>query len=525
MINLLSQLKNLVTFDREYSSDIQVVREEILRGVMLVCAIVGFPAIIIGSIDSIRQGEWFFGLLYISIYLIIPLFIVLAKHINYNIRAIVPLVVNFSLSVSILLRIGLSGVGSELLIACSVLSVMFYKLRFGLITMAAGVIALAGVALLMITGIIPLNPVTMMNSASPTSWIATIMTYVIITMILALSPIMFQKKLHDSAEQYRYLVTYSPAGICEIDIATGNFTFVNDVICHYSGYTREELMKMNPLDLITGDGVSIYVDRLGQVTSSAAPTVPAEYRIKTRDGNFYEVAVYPRYTYSGAKVVKAMYVIHDISERKKWECQLMASLQEKEILLKEIHHRVKNNMQVISSLLSLQAHHIKDERDRVIFTHMQNRVRSMASVHEKLYHSKDLSSVDMGEFISSLVYQISDSTASPSGVINVRLEVAGVFFTIEKAIPCTLIINELVTNAYEHAFINGRRGTISVSLDETAPGSYRLVVADDGVGMPEGFCPETAGTLGMKLVVALTQQLQGSFEIHGNAGTTCAITF
>ncbi|HYB99957.1 MAG TPA: histidine kinase dimerization/phosphoacceptor domain -containing protein [Candidatus Limnocylindrales bacterium] len=211
-------------------------------------------------------------------------------------------------------------------------------------------------------------------------------------------------------------------------------------------------------------------------------------------------------------------VAFDISETKRAEEIARASLREKETLLKEIHHRVKNNLQVTSSLLKLQSERVLDESARTALREGQGRIRSMALVHELLYQSKDLSSVDLGDYIRDLTRQLLRSHARDS--VNVRVEnrVIPVPLPIDVAVPCGLILNELVSNALKHAFPDDRPGTIWVGLEPGADFDD-LVVRDDGVGIPPGVDLASGATLGIRLIRTLADQIDGRLSVRTNGGT------
>lgn len=194
--------------------------------------------------------------------------------------------------------------------------------------------------------------------------------------------------------------------------------------------------------------------------------------------------------------------------RMRAEQDVLRSLHEKEILLKEIHHRVKNNMQVISSLLFLQMQHVKHDGDRELFAESQKRIQAMALVHEELYGSADLSSVDMREYIPRLVDRVVTGAAAS---VAVRCEVDGVRLPVTSSIPCGLLLNELVMNAVKHAFRGRDTGRLFVRLEREA-GLLALAVEDDGPGLPPDFDMSSVETLGMTLVSSLAQQLGGRVE-------------
>jgi two-component sensor histidine kinase/DNA-binding NarL/FixJ family response regulator len=213
----------------------------------------------------------------------------------------------------------------------------------------------------------------------------------------------------------------------------------------------------------------------------------------------------------------------EIAERQKAEVAIRASLHEKEVLLKEIHHRVKNNLQVVSSILHLQGRKIDDPRYRNIFGECQDRVRTMALVHEKLYRSPSLSAIDLAEEVRDLVSMLASSHAHP----NVRLEVQAdsAISDIDTAVPVGLLVNEMVSNALKHAFPDGRDGRVNVTLRRLGPERLLLSVRDDGTGLPEGFAWECANSLGLTTIQALARQIRAKVEVRREGGTEFALTF
>ncbi len=218
-------------------------------------------------------------------------------------------------------------------------------------------------------------------------------------------------------------------------------------------------------------------------------------------------------------------VCRDISERKQTEETLKASLEEKELLLKEVHHRVKNNLQVISSLFNLSAHTVADPGALAVLAESQNRIGSMALIHGKLYQSENLSNVDFAEYIRDLVYHLLASYNADPGRIQTEIDVNNIALNLDAAIPCGLLLNELISNALKHGFPDSRSGHLRVNFI-SAPNRYLLLrVADDGVGLPPNFEPEKCTSLGISLIISLTQQLRGSLEMYNDPGATFEITF
>jgi two-component sensor histidine kinase len=200
---------------------------------------------------------------------------------------------------------------------------------------------------------------------------------------------------------------------------------------------------------------------------------------------------------------------------------LTASLQEKDVLLKEIHHRVKNNLQVISSLLYLQSQKVKQEPVFEIFRESQNRVKSMALIHEKLYQSRDLAQIDFAEYVHKLTTYLLQSYNVSTHMVQVRLKVEGaVLLGVDRAIPCGLIVNELVSNALKYAFPAHQNGEIYVELYLEPAGRLTLIVGDNGVGFPPDLDFRQTDSLGLQLVNNLVRQLDGVIELQNVGGAT-----
>ena len=217
--------------------------------------------------------------------------------------------------------------------------------------------------------------------------------------------------------------------------------------------------------------------------------------------------------------------INDITERKRFEEELKNSLKEKEILLSEIHHRVKNNLQVISSLLRLQSHNISDKHTLDVFKDAQNRLFSMSLVHEKLYKAANFSSINISEYISDLVESIASSYDFDKRRVLFVFKVESFTIAIDTLIPIGLIINELVTNALKHAFTKEQQGTIEILFKKSEDNKFHLCVKDDGIGIAKDINIDNVQTLGLKLVQILALQINGTLEIKNDHGSQICITF
>lgn len=216
----------------------------------------------------------------------------------------------------------------------------------------------------------------------------------------------------------------------------------------------------------------------------------------------------------------------EIAERRRAQEQIKASLDEKELLLKEVNHRAKNNFQLISSLLRIQSREIEDDRYSEIFNELSNRIQSIALIHQRIYQSPDLKKIDSHEYVASLANGLLRAYGCEKGQIHLNIETRGVPLNINTGIPCGLIINELVSNALKHAFPKGATGTIKISLRPMADNKIELIVRDNGTGFPADLDFRDSPSLGLQLVTTLAEnQLQGTIELNRNPGTEFKIVF
>jgi two-component sensor histidine kinase len=220
------------------------------------------------------------------------------------------------------------------------------------------------------------------------------------------------------------------------------------------------------------------------------------------------------------KLKKMVLVDTDITSSKQMEEEIINSLKEKEILLKEIHHRVKNNLQIIISLLNLQSDYIKDEQTLKAVTDGQNRVRSMALVHEKFYQGENLTEIDFKEYSEKLCRYIYQSYGDGSDRIQIHITSdSPVAFDMDTAMPCGLLINEIVSNCYKYAFPDGRKGEITISFRKKSDKQELMIIEDNGIGLPQNFQIDSSDSLGMQLIQALTSQLDGNIKVFNDGGT------
>jgi two-component sensor histidine kinase len=215
----------------------------------------------------------------------------------------------------------------------------------------------------------------------------------------------------------------------------------------------------------------------------------------------------------------------ELTQRRQAEAQLTASLREKEVLLREVHHRVKNNMQIVSSLLELQSDVLDDDALLAQFRDSQDRIRSMALIHETLYQSQDLARLDLARYIHTLSAQLVQSYNVDPQRITIQIQVEPVVLDIDQAIPCGLILNELLSNAFKYAFPQNRTGEVHVELHADTAQQAALVVRDNGIGFPDETDFRHTESLGLQLVAMLTEQLQGTIALERDDGTTFTLTF
>ena len=304
-------------------------------------------------------------------------------------------------------------------------------------------------------------------------------------------------------------------------------TLVNDAACKFFNRTREEILGKTERDLFP-------TKEEGEITWSKDEDVFSK-RIEIINEEIDTVDTHSLITPVTILAKKSLYtdkegkqfligIIRDITDRKQVENRIKTSLQEKEVLLKEVHHRVKNNLQIISALLSLQSSYLTDENIIKIFRDSQNRIKSMALVHENLYRSKDLGKVDFNEYINQLVAHLSQSYGDLAARLDFKVNSENVYLNINTAIPCGMIINELISNSFKHAFPDGRSGEVCIDLSSEDDG-FKLVVSDNGVGIKGDINIKDSKTLGFRLIDTLVKQIDGKMSLDTINGTQMRDSF
>jgi len=334
-----------------------------------------------------------------------------------------------------------------------------------------------------------------------------------------------EEALRESEEKYRTMVEHSLQGI--FIIQDFKIVYANEALARITGFRLDELLSLSPQEvqgLVHQEDQDLVWGRMAD--RLAGKDVPPRYEFKAvrKDSStIYLEMVVGRIDFQGKSAIQGAVI--DITDRKLADERIKASLEEKEVMLREIHHRVKNNMQIILSLLRIQGRAVEDETTQGIFQQSQNRIRSMALIHETLYKSEDLAKIDFAEYINRMTTHLLSVYRESVGDIKVEQSTKGVFLDINRAIPCGLIVSELVSNCLRHAFPGKKDGRITIRMKAQKNGSYLLVIGDNGLGLPGGLDFRKTETLGLQLVMDLVKQIEGSIELEKAPGTQFSITF
>lgn len=348
----------------------------------------------------------------------------------------------------------------------------------------------------------------------------------VVNVLATFSDITYRKKmeeaLKESEEKFREVFNNANDAVYlheVLDGMPGRYIEVNDVSCSMLGYRREELLEMTPQNVSSKDSEEIRF-MMAELLKDGSKTFESEHL--TRDGDRIPVEVSSHcFKLRNKDVIVS--VARDITQWKEAEKIVHDSLKEKELLLREIHHRVKNNLMIISSLLNLQSIQINDTEVLKMIKDSQSRARSMAVLHEKLYSSSDLKRINFGEYIESITEYLFN-TYSTNNHVSLKMDVEYLMLDINTCLPLGLIVNELVSNSLKYAFPKGMNGCVTVRFHRS-PENYILEVEDDGVGLPENMDIEQADSMGMKLVSNFTKQLNGEMELIIKNGTCFRIRF
>ncbi len=332
--------------------------------------------------------------------------------------------------------------------------------------------------------------------------------------------------LRESEHRFRKTFELAGAGIVQVDME-GHFTRVNKRFCDIVGYTAEELHELDFQKITHPDDLEKDLENVSRIVDGEIDIYSMEKRYLRKDGSIVWVGLTvslvrdesgdPTYFIS---------VIEDATERKRADSEVRNSLAEKEVLLREIHHRVKNNMQIISSLLNLQAEGVEDVRLARMFKESQSRVRAMALIHEILYKSSHLARIDLEEYVTRLSTSLIRMYGASPDRINLSVGAKDITLGIDDIVPCGLVINELLSNSLKYAFQDGRKGEIWIEAAPVMDDKIMLVVCDDGIGIPADIDIRNTDTMGMRLVIGLVeQQLGGDVTLNRNEGTCFTVNF
>jgi len=348
---------------------------------------------------------------------------------------------------------------------------------------------------------------------------ATASFYVLIALSIIITSL--TRKIKAQEARYHGIFDHSDIGIFLTDARNEDPTIVE---VNTKGLS---IVGCN-LDQLVGKPISILVQEI-QSRQSMAEQIRTNQQFlinesiqNRKDGIVIPVLI------SGAQMPNGMMVLNimDISEQKKISDELQRSLTEKEILLREVHHRVKNNLQVISGLIELQSIQITDPEIHRLFDESQNRIKTMALIHESLYRSTDYARIDFGSYLNELTSYLLNTYGRSREEISIDIQLSVTHMNLELAIPCGLIANELISNSLKHAFPNGKRGVITIRLEKAGENEFVFSVSDDGIGFPADLDVKTAKSFGMTLINGLvTHQMRGSLEIQRGNGTTVVIRY
>jgi PAS domain S-box-containing protein len=328
--------------------------------------------------------------------------------------------------------------------------------------------------------------------------------------------------LRSSETRYRRLFETAHDGILILDFETGHIVDVNPFLINLLGYSHEQFLGKRMWEIGLFKDIVANKDNFEELQRKEYIRYD-DLPLETADGRKIAVEFVSNvYKVNNKKVIQCN--IRDITERKMMTDLVETSLAEKETLLREIHHRVKNNLQIISSLLNLQIRKTDDPTTVEVLKDCQARVLSMALVHEHLYKGKDFSFIDLKNYIPSLGTELLQSYRTTSESVRFDLNIPDISIDINTAIPVGLIINELITNSLKYAFKGRKDGKLSITANETHQ-VLTLIVADNGIGIPEGITLENPTSLGLRLVKTLTDQIDGTVAIDRTEGTKFVFTF
>ena len=324
----------------------------------------------------------------------------------------------------------------------------------------------------------------------------------------------------DSETRFRNVFEYSNDTILLLDLDLDEILDVNARGCRIFGYTHRELQALPISTIFPGDmarlqafALSVVEDGYGWID---------EVGCQTRTGEAFTAEVSASEVPLGSERACILVLLRDVTQRKAADAEIRASLLEKDVMLREIHHRVKNNLQVVTSLFDLQASRSQSPSVQAMLRECRNRVRSMSAIHESLYRAHDLSRVDFRRYVTQLAEELVRSFGAATRVA-LQIDMDDVVLDVDQAIPCGLVVNDLLSNALKYAYPNEAQGRLIVQV--TVADELTLRIADDGVGLPPDIDIAESPSLGLRLVHSLVGQLQGRIEVQRTAGTAFITRF
>ena len=440
--------------------------------------------------------------------------------------------------------LGLGTIGFVMFTTCCVLIVLFFTFRAAMWFLGMRVLAVGCVGMLIQFDVI--HPLENLNAYlnSTQTWITQITAYIVFVVIMLVSVNVIKTQLwqtslalrkqadelRESETKYR-LLAENMRDVIFVQDMNLNITYFSPSAEQLFGYSSRELAKLKLEDIFTESSYKKAVDTFKQHAKqprSRAFEIPLlEFEYVKKDGSTFWCEMRPAFLRDEkGNLIGIQSLLRNITERKKVEERIKKDLMEKEILIKEIHHRVKNNLNVVISLLSLQAGQIKSKEQALkAFQDSINRIYVMALVHEQLYHTDDLTRIAMKPYIEAMIKELLQ-THGMTETVSPNLQIDRLYMDINTAIPCGLILNEVVTNAMKYAFKEGQEGqlTIKFRLDNKTQ-QYHLDLRDNGPGLPKGYDTKQLKTLGFQLIQILVKQVHGHCEIHGKKGTHYKISF
>ncbi|HUX37704.1 MAG TPA: PAS domain S-box protein [Rectinemataceae bacterium] len=334
-----------------------------------------------------------------------------------------------------------------------------------------------------------------------------------------------EEALRDSEERFRAIIEHGHDGILLVD-RERRILYASPSYARLLGREPAELLGKPAFDFVHPEDLEMNRGIYLAILAKPGRTLRWEYRVRHSDGSWRWNEGTATNLLDDPRVAALVLNSRDVTEHRSALDAIVTSLREKEILVQELYHRTNNNMQVISSLLLMQSEGETEPRVLEAYRNLENRIGAMALVQRMLYKSRDLSNIELGDYVTELAELLRDSLVGPGGRVEVEAEVEKVIVLLDTAMSLGIVLNELVSNSLTHAFPGERRGKVRVALSGLDDGRIELVVADDGPGLPEGFDPLRDGSLGLSSAIGLVEtQLKGSIDFESKSGLRCVIRF